>query len=180
MIRYILLKKTLVFSNLLRILRYLRLTEKFSAETISLGAPAGLCSRFKMLMSRPFSLEINAVMSLFIAQNMLIVQPSSLMTESFRFFLYKSNKFVKVVFCGCGCRNRSRNRVADGLILNDASIGNKLNCERTVVNMATCKIIIPSFLFQNGKFFYLNKVRPSFPHVNDKKTIENKPENVDF
>ena len=78
-------------------------------------------------------------MPMFIAYNMLVVRPSLLMAQSFRFFLYTSNKFVlincslnpfiyawripkykrafKAVFCGSGCRNRSRNRVADGLIM---------------------------------------------------------------
>ena len=72
----------------------------------------------------------------FIAQNMLVVQPSYLQAESFLFFLYTSNKFVlvnsslnpfvyawripkyrrafKEVFRGCGARNRSTNTEAGG------------------------------------------------------------------
>ena len=80
-----------------------------------------------------------ALMPLFIAQNMLVLQPSYLGEENFRYFLYASSKFVlvncclnpfiyawripkyrqafKAVFCGCGCRNRPRNTVANGLMM---------------------------------------------------------------
>ena len=74
-----------------------------------------------------------------IAQNMLVLEPSYLEAESFRFFLYVSNKIIlansslnpfiyawripkyrrafKAVFCRCGRCNRSRNTVADGLMM---------------------------------------------------------------
>ena len=75
----------------------------------------------------------------FIGQNMLVLQPSYLEEESFRFFLHTTSKIVlansslnafiyawripkyrrafKAVFCKCGRRNRSRNTVADGLVM---------------------------------------------------------------
>ena len=75
----------------------------------------------------------------FIAQNMLVVQPSYLKAESFKFFLFASNNFVlvncilnpfiyawripkyrrafKAVFCGCAARNRSINTEAGGRMM---------------------------------------------------------------
>ena len=55
----------------------------------------------------------------FIAQNMLVVQPSYLKEESFVFLLYASYNMrtFKEVFCGCGSRNRSTNAEARGRMM---------------------------------------------------------------